>query len=281
MRHSLSSIKRLIISLGALLLLTTAALPAASLNSDDPEAVAKAFLRAAYAHDAAQFNSLSFPRSGSSVLLSTEPVAKERLAEIETGIESLRFKQRQPFRQHGKIIAAGPDGAFPDGTTTRYETAFEGDLTLISLVRKEGRWLVDVRWWLKLREMSLRDEKTRPDEKELLIKRFLLKLLALNRPAVSESLVPGADINLVFEGAPRVPEPSDVLTSLAIEMPLVEAEADEVYPLLSGKLVKKSASGDETVMVGLFGPFEMVFLLQRVKNEWRIAPEPYYRIINR
>ena len=85
----------------------------------------------------------------------------------------------------------------------------------------------------------------------------------------------------MFEGAPSVPEPSDVLPSLAIEMPLVEAEPEEVYPLLSGKLVKKNASGDETVMVGLFGPFEIVFLLRRVKGEWRIVPEPYYRIINR
>ena len=86
------------------------------------------------------------------MLLSTEPVAKERLAEIETESSSLRLKQLQPFRQLGKMVEAGPDGAFPDGTTTRYQTAFEGDLTVISLVKKDGRWLVDVRWWLKFRE---------------------------------------------------------------------------------------------------------------------------------
>ena len=276
------SIMRQITSFAAVLLLTfTLELPASSMTSDDPEAVARAFLRAAYSHDAAQFSNLVFPRAAANVLLSTEPVAKERLAEIETGIASLSFKKRQPFRHLGKTIEPGPDGAYPDGTTTRYETAFEGNLSVISLTKKDGRWLVDVRWWLKLREMSLRDEKEKPDDKELLIKRFLLTLLRLNRGAVSGFLVLGADLDIVFEGAPRVPEPSDVLPSLAIEMPLIEAELEEVYPLLSGKLVKKSASGDETVMVGLFGPFEMVFLLRRVKNEWRIAPEPYYRIINR
>ena len=273
---------RLMINSAAVLLLTLSlSLAASPTTSDNPEAVAKSFLRAAYAHDAAQFNNLVFPRAGSSVLLSTEPVAKDRLAEIETETRSLRLKQLQPFRQHGEVVGLGSDGVYPDGATTRYETAFEGNLTVISLVKKEGRWLVDVRWWLKLREMSLRDGKTRPEEKELLIKTFLLNLLRLNKRAVSESLVPGADLDIVFEGAPRVPEPSDVLPSLAIEMPLVEAEADEVYPLLSGKLVKKNAAGDETVIVGLFGPFEMVFQLRRVKGEWRVAPEPYYRIINR
>jgi hypothetical protein len=256
-------------------------LSGASMAIDDPEGVAREFLRAAYSHDAARFNDLVFPRAGASALLSTEPVPKARLDEIEAESKKLQLRQLQPFRQQGSVVAPGPGGVYPDGTTTRYRTTFEGDQTVISLVKKEGRWFVDVRWWLKLREMSLRSEKDRPDEKEIVIKKFLLNLLRLDRRAVGEGLVPGANIDIAFEGAPRVPEPSDVLPSLAIEMPLVEAEADEVYPLLSGKLVKKGAAGDETVMVGLYGPFEMVFWLRRMKGEWRIVPEPYYRIINR
>ena len=48
-----------------------------------------------------------------------------------------------------------------------------------------------------------------------------------------------------------------------------------------GMTAKKGATGEEAVMVGLFGQFEMVFWLRRVKGGWRIVPEPYYRIINR
>jgi hypothetical protein len=256
------------------------ALSGSSMAVDDPEGVAREFLRAVYSHDSAHFNAVVFPRSGASALLSTEPISKARLAEIETESKAIELRQLQPFRHQGLVVAPGPGGVYPDGTTTRYMTTFGGDQTVISLVKKEGRWLIDVRWWLKLREMSLRDERTKLDEKEPVIKRFLLSLLRLDRRAVGESLVPGTNIDIAFEGAPRVPEPSDVLPSLAIEMPLVEAEADEVYPLLSGKLVKKGAAGDETVMVGLYGEFEMVFWLRRVKGEWRIVPEPYYRIIN-
>lgn len=263
----------------AVLVLLT--LPASSIAFRDAEAAARAFIRAVYSHDAAQLNGLVYPRDAASMLLSTEPVAKERLEEIESEARALRLKQLQPFRLRGMAVTPGSDGLYPAGTTTRYQTSFQGNLLVISLVNREGRWLVDVRWWLKLREMSLRGEKDKPDDQELVIKTFLLNLLRLNRRAVRDSLVPGAEVDIVFEGAPRVPEPSDVLPSLAIEMPLVEAEADEVYPLLSGKLVKKSASEDETVMVGLFGPFEMVFLMRRIKGEWRIVPEPYYRIINR
>ena len=249
--------------------------------ADGPEDIVRSFTRAAYSHDAAQFNALVFPQAGAAVLLSAEPVAPERLKEIATAAKAIRLEQLQPFRQRGVVVTPGTGGAYPDGTTTRYMTSFEGDQTVVSLVKKEGRWLVDVRWWLKTREMTLREEKDKPEEKELVIKKFLLNLLRLNRPAMSQSLVPGSDIEIVFEGAPRAPEPSDVLPSLAIEMPLVEAEADEVYPLLSGKLVKKDPAKDEVVMVGLFGFFEMVFQLRRVNGEWRIVPEPYYRIINR
>ena len=252
-----------------------------ALAADDPEAVVRSFTRAAYSHDATQFNALVFPRVGADVLLSSEPVTKERLKEIETEARALRPKQLQPFRHRGVVVGPGSDGGYPEGTTTRYRTSFQGDQTIVSMVKKEGHWLVDVRWWLKIREMSLRQEKDKPEEKELVIKKFLLNLLRLNRAAVSQSLVAGSDIEIAFEGAPRVPEPSDVLPSLAIEMPLVEAEGDEVYPLLSGKLVKKDAARGEVVMVGLYGPFEMVFLLRRVDGNWRIVPEPYYRIINR
>lgn len=255
------------------------AFASSSLAADNPEAVVRSFLRAAYSHDVAHVTALVIPQSSAGLLVSTGPVPDEKLAEIEAKAKSLELRQLQPFRQRGVAVAPGPDANYPDGTTTRYMTSFDGDSTIVSLVKKEGRWLVDARWWLTLREMSLRDDKTRLDDKEVLIKRFLLELLRLNRNAVSERLIPGADVGIVFEGAPRQPEPSDVLPSLAIEMALVEAEPDEVYPLLSGKLVKRSA--DETVMVGLYGPFEIVFLLRRIKGEWRIAPEPYYRILNR
>ncbi|MFY9557029.1 MAG: hypothetical protein WAV20_08735 [Blastocatellia bacterium] len=265
----------------AAVLVLTLALSVSAMAADNPEAIARAFLRAAYSHDRAQFNAMIFPRAAAQVLLSPEPVAKEKLAEIESESKSVQLRQLQPFRQRGAIVKPGQDGSYPDDTTTRYSTSFQGDQNLISLIKKDGRWLVDARWWLKSREMSLRTANDKPDEKELVIKSFLLNLLRLNRRAVAASLVSGSDIEITFEGAPQVPEPSDVLPSLAIEMPLVEADADEVYPLLSGKLVKRSDTGDETVMVGLFGPFEMVFLLRRIKGEWRIVPEPYYRVINR
>jgi hypothetical protein len=275
-----SSMVRLLINAVTLLVPVVAA-SSPSIAADDPEAVVRAFVRAAYSHDVVQFNALVIPPNSARVLLSTEAVPKDRLEQIESEAKALRPRQLQPFRQRGLVATPGTDGVYPDGTTTRYSTSFDGDLTVTTVVKKGGQWLVDARWWLKSREMSLRGEKDKPDAKELVIKRFLLNLLRLDRRAVSESLVPDADLGIVFEGAPRMPEPSDVLPSLAIEMPLVEADADEVYPLLSGKLVRKVATGDEAVMVGLYGPFEMVFWLRRVKGEWRIVPEPYYRIINR
>jgi len=241
----------------------------------------KAFLRAAYSHDAASFNALVIPEGAAKTLLSTDKVDAARLEELEREINSVKPEQLQPFRHDGAIVRADSNGQYPDGTSTRYLTAIEGNLTVISLVKKAGRWLIDARWWLKMHEMSLRSEKDPIEAKELIIRTFLMNLLRLNRRGVTKSLVPHADLKIAFDGAPAQPEPSDQLFALAMEMPLVEAASNEIYVLPSGKLARNNKGAGLTIMVGLYGPTEMVFVLRQIKGEWRVVPQRYYPLINR
>ncbi|HMG33609.1 MAG TPA: hypothetical protein VKM94_06710 [Blastocatellia bacterium] len=236
------------------------------------------FFRAIYSKNATKFIDLVIPRAGAEVLLGDEASTKDA-SEVEAKLKGLRLEQVQPFRYQGKTLAATKEGQYPDGTTVRYMAADNGNLTIVTLVKKDSRWRVDVRWWLKEREMVVSD-RAATNDKEVAVKKFLLNLLRLNRRAVTESIVPGGDINLVFKDTPSVPEPSDQLYALALEMPLIEPEPEELYPLPSGKLVKKGSSADEAVLVGIYGPTEVVFQLKRVKGEWRIVPEAYYGILN-
>jgi len=275
-------IMKLIKGASILVAAATVIVSAQSRTADNPQAVVRDFMRAVYARDIQRVKDLAVPDNYAlEVLNNKEPVSKARLAEIDTESKSLKLEQTEPFRCQGKPLAPGANGAYPDGTTVRYMTAFEGNLTVISIVKRSGRWLVDARWWLKMKEMSLRSDDAEPDEKELVIKTFLMNLLRMNRSGVSRTLIPGADLDVVFMGAPRVPEPSDVLYELALDMPLVEADADEAYQLPSGKVVKRGAGANETVLVGLYGPSEMVFQLRKVDGKWRVVPESYYGILNR
>jgi len=40
-------------------------------------------------------------------------------------------------------------------------------------------------------------------------------------------------------------------------------------------------AADRKVIVGLFGPNEMVFVVQRFKSAWKIVAEPYFAILSR
>ena len=86
---------------------------------------------------------------------------------------------------------------------------------------------------------------------------------------------------MLFAGAPSVREPSGVLEATAMEMPLVEVAAGEFYRMPSGRIVEGSTAADRKVIVGLFGPVEMPFVLRRMGGAWRVEAEPYFALINR
>ena len=113
------------------------------------------------------------------------------------------------------------------------------------------------------------------------IRRLLLALIGLEREEAMRFAAPGADVNLLFAGAPSVREPSGVLEGAAMEMPLVEVGVGEFYRLPSGRIVEGSKAADRKVMVGQFGPVEIPFVLRRVDGRWRVEAEPYFLLINR
>ena len=44
-------------------------------------------------------------------------------------------------------------------------------------------------------------------------------------------------------------------------------------------IVEGTNKDDEQVLVGLFGPTEIPFVVHNVKGEWRVEAEPYYMLL--
>jgi hypothetical protein len=151
---------------------------------------------------------------------------------------------------------------------------------VVTLVRKDAGWKVDLRWWLAMVDLSEASGPPAEGTPDYAIKLLLLALLALDRDQVAQFAVPGANLDVLFAGAPRQREPSGVLEGSAMEMPLVEAAAGEFYRLPSGRIVEGTSAPDAKVMVGLFGPVVMPFALRRIDGAWRVEAEPYYLLIN-
>jgi len=86
----------------------------------------------------------------------------------------------------------------------------------------------------------------------------------------------------IITPAPAEPDHSDQVVLLALEMPLVEIPPNEFYALPSGKIVEGFRdSTKQKLLVGLYGPLEMPFIVRRVGEKWRVVPEPYFKILNR
>lgn len=110
---------------------------------------------------------------------------------------------------------------------------------------------------------------------------ILASLIAMDRKETVRCAVPGANLDILFDGAPSQREPSGYLDALAMEMPIVELSRGEFRILPTGNVVEGSVSSDIKVLVGPMGSVEISFVVRLIGKEWNVEPQPYFALINR
>ena len=247
---------------------------------DAPERAVRDFVTALATHDTQAFARAIRPDSRASRFINPQPLTPDQRAEAARRLETLQVRRTDDVLLRGTPVKADAQGDYPVGTVAHFVASGNGGPALVTLVREPDGWKVDLRWWLALLDMADAPAPTAgsPDHT---IRSLLLALIGLDRSEVLRQAVPGADINLLFTGAPSVREPSGVLEASAMEMPLVEVGTGEFYRLPSGRVVEGSAAADRRVFVGQYGPVEIPFVLRRVAGVWRVEAEPYFVLINR
>jgi hypothetical protein len=148
------------------------------------------------------------------------------------------------------------------------------------VIREPDSWKVDLRWWVAMLDMANAGppaagspDHANPQPHACADCSRSWRSLAFRSA--------GADVGVLFAGAPPYREPSGVLEATAMEMPLVEVGPAEFYRMPSGRVVEGSIAVDRKVIVGQFGPVEMPFVLRRIGGAWRIEVEPCFALINR
>jgi hypothetical protein len=150
---------------------------------------------------------------------------------------------------------------------------------IVSLVKSVDGWKVDLRWWLAMTELTgAEPPRSSPD---YAVKNLLLAMLALNKAASARFAVPDAKMEVLWAGAPSYREPSGVLQASVVEMPLVEIGPGEFVALPSGRVAEGVNLPDRKVLIGLFGPTEMGFVVRKVGSDWRVEAEPYFSLLGR
>lgn len=264
----------------ALLSLMLAALgqaAAGSAGSDSPENAIRGFYRAILGGDASAYHAIIVADPRADRFLPREKPSPDKVHEIDMASRDFRLRQLQPFRLKGLGVPPDPKIGYPIGTTTRFLGNFPQSLTVVSVVRTADGWKVDMRWWEAIADLT--EEGPVKGTPEYTVKALTASLVSLRRDMAKQLITPPTEVETVFAGAPDSPEPSDQLMSLVGEMPVVEARPGEFFPLPSGRVVEGVESPDQKLLVGLFGPREITFLLQRVNGEWRVTAEPYFDVL--
>jgi hypothetical protein len=250
---------------------------APKVGPDSPEPVIRAFYRAVLSGDAAAFHKVIVVDPLADKFLPRDAPSPEATHEIAMASMDFSIRQTQPFRARGKDVGVDAAGHYPVGTTSRYLANFPRSLTVVTVVRKPEGWKVDLRWWEAL--AMLTEDGPAPGSAEYAVKRLTAALVMLRRDEASKVIVPDGKLEVLFAGAPSAPEPSDQMISLVGEMPLVEIGPGEFVQMPSGSIVEGVNDPARKVLVGLYGPHELPFVVHRVGAEWRVAVEPYSSVI--
>ena len=264
--------------IGLALLAAVSAEPSSALASqgtDEPEAVIRQLFLAIYSNDAAAYNRITTEHPQRRLLTTGGSVNSAALRRLQDDPEGLQVREMRPVLHQGKPVELG--GKAPVGSTGLYMAAHQGGPMVVPVRRHADAWKVDVRWWIAAAEMT-RGQIT-PDPAHVAVRSLLSAMLRLDRSRAVRLITRAENLEALFAGAPSQREPSGVLDAAVEEMPLVEIAAGEFFPMPSGRVVEGGSRSDRKVLVGMFGPIEMVFVVHRSGNDWRIDVEPYFLLM--
>ena len=244
----------------------------------DAEQAVREFFRAAVLGDREAFARVILSHPDSRRFVAPEPPQGEAAQALVEQVREFQLEPVQAPTFRGQV--AQPDGAglYPDGTVMRYMAVFRGN-NVTTLVKRADGWKVDLRWWSA--QATLATEGPKQGTADYAARGLLYSLVELDRTEAAKFALPGASLDVLFAGAPSYREPSGHLQALVMEMPILEAAPGELVRLPSGQVVEGSSTADRKVLVGLFGMIEVAFVTRKVGGEWRVAPEPYFLVINR
>jgi hypothetical protein len=246
-------------------------------QGDSPEAVIRSFVHAMYSNDVVAYEALTLPVPGRERLEKGGVVNVEAKEELEHNPEAVQLRLMRPYQLRGREARREANGEYPVGTTVRFSVSYRNPM-LVSLVRTPEGWRIDLRWWLAMLDM-VSGPPPDSDSADYAVRALIASLLDLDRERAAKFVTPDANLDLLFAGAPPEREPSDQLGALLAEMPLIEIGPGEFCRMPSGRVVEGVRRDDMKVLVGLYGPVEMPFVVQRIGTRWRVQPEPYFLLI--
>jgi hypothetical protein len=198
---------------------------------------------------------------------------------------------------HEEFVALNSTG-IPDGSVLRFMHNYGP--WLASVQKRQGKWLVDLRWWHALTDL-IRERKefsrlahsknegerrqaealwlTREREPPYVARSFLCALLIQETEWLRRLLPEGTNLDSLYPVGFQQDQYTREFSVMACEMPVVEVQGEE--PLLSptGEFARvQDVAKESRVLIGEFGSqgtTELVFFLEQQDDSWRVRPRDY------
>lgn len=247
-------------------------------GSNDPKPVIRQLVMAMFGKDVEAFNRVTTEHPLRSRLTTGGTPDPDRVRRLKEDPASIQIREQRPILFKGKPVESGEP---PVGATALYIVAPQGGGPMVMpMVKRPDGWKADVRWWIAGQQMTM--SSAPPPPEHIVIRQLLIAMLGLDKREAVKHLADARGLDMLFLGAPRQREPSGVLEANVMEMPLVEIGAGEFYfmpGLPDGKVIEGGSTDRRKVIVGLFGPVEMPFVLTRVGGSWKVVAEPYFALL--
>jgi hypothetical protein len=241
-------------------------------GSGDPKRVAYYALSSLVLGDRATFAKVTLPTDGTDAIVRSAPPTGGERTRIDEQLERVSMSTRLPPLFEGEPV--DDDETPPVGARIVYTTQLGSSLVPVVVVRAPEGWRVEPRYWVAERAQQNADIDA--DTPPMIVKRFMYhlmnretgKLKALTfLPDTVEELTRNNDM----AGADR-----GHVALLCVEMPVARARDGEVVRMPIGTRITAGSQADEVVYVGLLGSVEVPFRLRKVRNAWKVLPEPYF-----
>jgi hypothetical protein len=218
------------------------------------------------------------------------PSEDQETQEPEPAPDSL---EAELIPDHEEFVALNTKD-IPEGSVLRFNYA---GTCLVSVRKRQGKWLVDLRWWLAgidimreaeaLYRLAESDEDERRQAEAVFLRRerelpdyaakgFLSALLDQDAERLRRFLPEGTDADSLYPVGFCQDQNVNECKAMVYEMPVVEVQEEEPLLAPTGEFarVREVANGAK-VLVGEFGTKELIFLLQQQDGLWKVRPRDY------
>ena len=222
--------------------------------------------RAVYKGDLDALKAITLPNTQIATALTTAPVTKEQYEEMEHKIEDMQIDPRSHSEEEWF------------GDRLDLLAVFRGMIMPASVVKVDGQWKFDCKWWIAAKRKDGQAEQT--------ARMFLFGLMTMNAELLVNASLPNEKIGHLLKGSAPPRGEHGQLAHVVETTIFAPATVGETYPSPTGRMEtvrKEDLTGDRMMLFALMAanPPATPIKMGRHDGKWRVDASDFIEMAMR